>query len=226
MHDFLPTVPHYLNIGQYSDILTRQKGLNDAYNGATWFEDNIFTTRFRCAADVEFVEFLQEINIHWDWYSKKKNHIDKQKALFELVDVVHFMTAAVLRSGSLQYIIDGVELGMDEYFNDPNLFFASPTGPDGNFLREMQDRYGFFWKAINELTLEQGLTEARVNDQLTRASLHLLTFIAEGIAALGYTAEEFHKAYVLKNERNHARVAGGVMRGIDVKSSETELVLA
>lgn len=223
MHEFLSPKGRYLTLAQYSDILRRQKVLNDAYNGVTWFEDDFFTTRFRCAADVEFVEFLNETNIHWDWYTKNRNNIDKQKALFELVDMVHFMTAALLRSGSVDKIVDSVSLGMSEYFDDPEMFFCSPTGPNGNFLKEMHDRYGYFWNSVNELTLEQGLTEARANDQITRASLHLLTLIAEGISALGYSSDEFHKAYQMKNERNHQRIAGGVMRGVDVKANEKPL---
>lgn len=201
----------YLTLDQLKDMLDRQYDLNNAYNGSSWSSDFTFSARFRAAAMNEFAEFLQETNGSWDWYSKRKDHFDAEQAYFEAVDVVHFCLAAILTSGGIDWVKKQAEATLGDYENDRELMYPAYFGS----LENVMKTFNSFWAAISVID--------RNDSHVGMVCLRLNEFVAAVNSYLGFTKNDFHEAYIKKNQRNHDRVSLGVMTGVDVKKSEQPL---
>lgn len=209
----------YLKAPAVLEMLKLQHALNNAYNSSTWFDDNTFFSRFHAASMNELAEFLQESNRYWDWYSKKKDHFDREQALFELVDVIHFCLAGLLTTGSLETVQQDVASYLQEYDSDQDLLMEIPKANIDSVL----SRYESFWTTLRRVDII-GTSKGK-SEYLGLSCLQMIYMIGNGLALLDYRAEQFLDAYKLKNARNFQRVAGGVMQGVDVKASETPLSL-
>lgn len=210
-------------------LLVMQNTLNNAYNGDVWSKDKDFIHGFSAAADVEMAEYLEEIGLIWKWYDPNAR-FDRQKALFEMVDVAHFMNAALLSAfihgrpteqlDSLYNKVRAVDIDIEEGWTiTPYDFNIRPANGMATYGR-IRNAYVNAWRGILALHYGSGLAIA-----VDTAVKGMIEFYAQAAGALGFTGEQFLQAYRMKNARNHQRVLNGVMRGVDVKQNEKELIL-
>lgn len=78
---------------QFLTLLKVQVDTNVAY-GVKWNDNSI-----RCAIFREWGEFLDEVETHWHCY-KQNPHFDRTAAVYELVDVAHFMLVQMISHGT------------------------------------------------------------------------------------------------------------------------------
>ncbi|QZI90423.1 hypothetical protein MYOV003v1_p0099 [Vibrio phage 207E48.1] len=181
------------------EILRLQIETNELYD-PKW-RDNNTQIQFRTAASNEITEMHDEIETLWKWYTPNPTW-EPQKALFELVDAVHFAASCILINRRV-----GVEDGLLTYELNTTPFTADDT------FSEATD----WWMSFNH--------HLGMNPLLVQPCESLCYFIGAMLATLGYTQEEYMRAHYLKNERNRARATGGVMVGTYDKSAETPLEL-
>jgi dimeric dUTPase (all-alpha-NTP-PPase superfamily) len=200
----------HLSNTQIGFMLEAQRELNDAYNGDTWKTDPSFAFRFPAAADAEWAEFLEEVNSEWKWYAREPQ-FNREKALFEMIDVAHFMLA-----GFLQAFPDVGEDQITALRRIDDRCDWATLDAEG-FYMNMSQRYRAFWTMI----------EVHRGNYLMCALVirYLVEFLGIGAEFLGYNRYQVHEAYITKNQRNHERVKKGVMQGVDVKKDEKELSL-
>lgn len=219
----LPSKSH-LTFEQLSDMLQAQFKLNNAYNGQVWVTDPTFLWKFNAAADAELAEYLEEITALWKWYSSKPV-LNQQEALFEGVDVLHFMLAGLLKA-AMNWKMNGEDLSeviaptLYERYTDPDLQLNA-VDTEGFFYRQISRNYREFWRHVNNLFTAEYWRQ----DSLEGALVALLDFAACIAVSVGYDASKLYEAYKLKNDRNHERVMKGVMKGVDVKKAEEPLCL-
>jgi dimeric dUTPase (all-alpha-NTP-PPase superfamily) len=202
---------HIVTLHQIRSMCRSQEALNTAYNGDGWRTDPTFAWRFNAAADTELAEFLEEVTEKWKWYERKPV-FNREAALFELVDVIHFMLAGYVKHYPMIEIDDIEAL--------PTGYVVTPDQP--NFYSKLSDAYRHFW---NDISPARSNTYKLAMSQAKFTMSYLIDFIQHGIAFLGYNNDELYEAYMLKNKRNHERVAKGVMKGVDVKANEEALCL-
>ncbi len=213
-----------INMEQLLSMLTKQHALNNAYNGVGWFEDPSFNIRFKSAADKEWAEFLDEVNTEWDWYSKNKSHFDKDAALFELIDVTHFMLAATLRYGDVDCIKEALETDHSlihafQHIQSEGNFIGYDLDDKSEWFTRLSESYVDFWQQ-HSMHWRSGDVD---QEELGLIICRLLKFIELTIVGFSITPNMFVEAYNMKNERNFNRVRNGVMNGVDVKKDEVAL---
>jgi dimeric dUTPase (all-alpha-NTP-PPase superfamily) len=180
-------------------MLILQEGLNCKYSGEDW-RNTVKMSKAKFALIDEVSEFLREIETTWKWWKPNGNY-HKQKALYELIDVIHFALLIVLHKNSLTDII----LTMEEQGAEPSMFTFKDKEDAFN------DAFGNFLCHI-----EHG----DIDDDLVR----LCNLIQAGGELLGVeTSAELYSAYVMKNHRNHERVDGGILEGKYDKSKESDI---
>ncbi|AIX13047.1 putative dUTP diphosphatase [Erwinia phage phiEa2809] len=92
-----------LNRKQFLDLLELQVQTNQLY-GVEWNDNSI-----RCSIYREFAEFLDEVESHWHCYKQTPSY-NRTDAVYELVDISHFMLCQMLLHRSPQ------ELSIDPNF--------------------------------------------------------------------------------------------------------------
>jgi dimeric dUTPase (all-alpha-NTP-PPase superfamily) len=177
-----------------------QDDLNIKYGGVNW-RDNVTMGKAKFAVLDEVSEFLREIESDWKWWKPSATY-HKQKALYELIDVVHFALLIMLKEYDVRDIVSTI----DEQGAGTTLF-----GP-------WDDPYNIFAESIANLI--SGAEGADIDDFL----VYICNIIQTGGELLGCTdPQDLYNAYIMKNQRNHERVDGGVLVGKYDKSKESDI---
>lgn len=190
-----------INRDQLEELIVMQETLNRKYGGDKW-RDNFSFGQAKLAVLDEVSEFIREIESDWKWWKVNPNY-HKQKALFELIDIVHFALMMAL------------------YHTDVSDLTMSSTDIKMLDIRSSGDKYDDFSVAIGLLMLESG-----EGDNLRRLQ-QVIHIINTGGALLGITdVNAIYHSYIMKNHRNHTRVDEGVLVGRYDKNNERDLIYA
>ena len=183
-----------------------QEELNIKYNGTEW-RKVVKLGQAKIAMLEELSEFNREIELNWKWWKNPSDRTyDEQKALFELVDMIHFALLLCLRNLS----VDSNKIYVEDVFKHDasRLMYGKVNDQENQFI-----------KSINLFLLDIDRQDAYYS------ICGLVNIINNGGILLDLKPGEIYRAYLLKNERNHERVDGGVMTGDYDKSKEKDLVL-
>ncbi|CAL9996914.1 nucleoside triphosphate pyrophosphohydrolase [Vibrio phage K469] len=185
--------------GHLLEILRMQVETNDTYD-ANW-RDNNTLLQFKTAAGVERTEMLDEIEVLWKWYEPNPTW-EPEKALFELVDTVHFAASCLLI---------GRPVGVEDKLKTFELSSHVYTGVDA--FKEADDWWVSFTNSMG------------MGSIMVQPCESLCYYIGAMVSVLGYTHEQYMAAHYKKNQRNLERANGGVMVGSYDKSAEVPLEL-
>lgn len=181
------------------DMFEKQENLNIKYNGDEW-RKSVSLGKVKFAFLDEVGEFLKEIESDWKWWKKYPNY-HKQKAIFELIDIIHFALMLCLYENSVDEIKD-------------HIFNLRPQTYDS-----VGDKENQFSKTITSFF-------RRIDDHsMIFMIFDLLNLIQQGAELLEVNPGDIYQAYVMKNSRNHERINGGVLVGKYDKKNETDLHL-
>lgn len=187
--DLAPT----FGIDQLLGYLRRSDRLNTLYTGPDWID--IGWDKFTLAAEAEFNEFLTELTGDWKWYSTKPK-IDRNKALFELVDWFLFSASAV-NCYLMPTGLDGIE---EKIQAAPEL-----VRPEG---------YGSGPTGLGDLNHTKSLMVSAAGHVCAGTMIKLLGMTVEtALAYLGATEDDFDRAYNVKYQLCLKRVEGGILTG-------------
>ena len=186
-----------------SKMFDMQEILNIKYNGKNWRHE-VSSGKLKLAFLEECSEFTSELESDWKWYKNKDAKYNRQAALFELVDSIHFAMSLALYRHPLDYI-------------KLRLNWASGYSP--TMYSPVTDKHNQYVKAITRF-----LT-ACDRDNLEDMIIGILNMCQVGGQMFECSPGEIFQAYCIKNQRNHLRVEGGVMTGDYDKSKELELKL-
>lgn len=187
------------------EMTFKQEVLNMKYNGLIW-KDKVKVGAAKFALMDEVSEFLREIESDWKWWKKVGSSYHKQKALFELIDVVHFALVLVLHRQRMHEVLKHIhtEKPQAQMYD-----IMDGDDPQNEFAKAVT----WFLNAVDFNNLDMMLNG-------------VCNIIQTGGEMLGLEPGEIFQAYLLKNARNHERVEGGVMEGKYDKSQEKELELS
>ena len=190
-----------INRDQLQELIHKQEALNIKYGGVNW-RDGFSFGQAKLAMLAEVGEFLDEVEQNWHWYKSKPNY-HKQKALFELIDVVHFALMIALYHDSVD---DLIKWSTKEYLDDRSFTHVSSSDKSDDFATAI------------------GYLLASEDDAVFLESI--LNIINSGAALIGGDFDEnaIYHSYIMKNQRNEERVSKGVLVGAYDKSKETDLV--
>jgi dimeric dUTPase (all-alpha-NTP-PPase superfamily) len=191
---------------QLIEMIRAQEVLNKKYSGLDW-RKRVHLGMAKMALVEEMAEMGHEINATWKWWSPVEKHIlDFSKATFEFIDVIHFALLLLLYRYSEEELCYALK---DEMSNDlePDMWGA------------VGDPHNAFIKSVTRFLTAIDIDNRRLAIKGVR------NIIETGAVLLGLNDGDVLKAYMLKNERNHKRVEGGVMTGEYDKSKESDLKL-
>lgn len=198
-----------INRNQLEELIYMQETLNCKYGTVNW-RDNFSFGQAKLAVLDEVSEFIREIESDWKWWKVNPNY-HKQKALFELIDIVHFTIMMAL------YHTDVSTLAMAS--TDVNL--------DNKPSESSGDKYDDFSVAIGSLITSGNIAERGLFQEGIRNLYQIVDIINTGGALLGITdVNAIYQSYIMKNNRNHQRVDEGVLVGRYDKSNERDLIYA
>lgn len=180
-------------------MLHWQAELNIIYSGCGW-KNTVLAGEIESAMLKEYSEFLDEVQDKWCWY-KKAGEFDRDKAIFELVDFLHFALMLMQYEHSLDSLSSCV--------TNRNCF------PDVDVLAE--DPFKVMSRSIAFFILS---FENKDPFEMTR---QLRNMIEIGGTMLDMVPGEIEKAFHLKNQRNRERVNGGILQGQYKKEDEVPL---
>ncbi|WKM80409.1 putative dUTP diphosphatase [Salmonella phage SW16-7] len=168
-----------ITAGHIKSLLELQKATNVAYFGEewknVWSQNAVINSIYR-----EWAEFLDETSRDWKVYGNDIG-FHHANAVYELVDVVHFMLCFILMDRTKGEIEEEFEiLGGRE-------FTPSALGAVGH--RGVTYRLGQF---MNEPCVET-----------------LMFFLSAACSYMGIDIETYMLAHKRKNDRNRLRAAGG-----------------
>ncbi len=217
-----------LTTGQILYILTAQYNLNMAFSGEEWKTDPVYPSGLNASADAELGEFLNEIKKEWKLHGKPVNG-NRDDAMFELVDVVHFMAAAMncmfIRGG----ICEKDYAKMLESISDFQHYIEYDVNvmiKDTPFYEQFSRAYREFWSMLDYInTSRNGLGNTLTDKNICYILQKFRETVACGITKMGFSSEELLNAFMMKEARNYARIRGGILEGVDVKTSEERLCL-
>jgi dimeric dUTPase (all-alpha-NTP-PPase superfamily) len=176
------------------EMFRLQEALNIEYKGVEW--DDVFKIgQIKAALMTEVGEFLNEVTSDWKIWVKGTK-FDKEKAVFEFIDVVHFMLMASL-------------------FTESDETLAEATCMDSP-LYMMEDKYDQFFLHFN------GFLSALDRRDIVGQIFHIKATIEVAAGILNMEPGEMFTAYKLKNELNLERARGGINYD---RSNERELKL-
>ncbi len=176
--------------GDINYMFDVQRDLNTEYENG-WRERPM--TDYLANALHEFYgEFWKELEGLWKYFGKCP--VYREKAVFELVDTVCFMTSAII-------------LKLDDQWNsEMTRVFNLPAEKDTT--QDLLLRLG------RQLTNIHGTRFDKTDFQI---------WLSTCLYLIDVTPEQFMNAYNLKVERNRHRARNGAMDGTYDKSKETEL---
>lgn len=189
------------NITELSKMFDMQEILNVKYNGPDWRLE-VPMGKLKIAFLEECSEFTSELESDWKWYKNKDAKYNRQAALFELVDSIHFAMSLVLHRHAAN-----VMRATLKWKFDPKMY------------GKVDDEYNYYVRSITRFLI------ACDNNNLDDMIIGILNMCETGGALFGCSPGEIYLAYCMKNQRNHLRVEGGVMTGDYDKSKELELKL-
>jgi dimeric dUTPase (all-alpha-NTP-PPase superfamily) len=196
--------PLLINAEHLKRMLVMQEELNVKYNGENWRE-KVQMTKVKFAILDETSEFLREIESTWKWW-KHDPVYNRQKALYELIDIIHFALVVVL----LKFDLSDINIYIEEHGAH-----ATQFGPFSG--AEAYEEY------FND-ALVRFLKNANHYSDLDDIITVFCNLVQAGGELIGVTdPNEIFTAYVMKNNRNHQRVDGGVMEGKYDKSKESDV---
>lgn len=187
-----------INAYQLSEMFKAQEELNKKFNGEYW-RRALTMGQAKFAFNDEVAEFGQELSGSWKWWKADKKPLDKQKALFELVDAIHFGMLLVLYRNDLNAVLTRV---------------LDPNGPECTMYGRVSDPLNYFLRSV------QRFYSALEFDQLDASITGLINVIETGGFLLDLTPGEIYGAYLTKNHLNHLRVEGGDKYGLYDRSKE------
>uniref|UniRef100_A0AAU8L0M3 Deoxyuridine 5'-triphospohate nucletotide hydrolase n=1 Tax=Serratia phage Kevin TaxID=3161161 RepID=A0AAU8L0M3_9CAUD len=189
---------------QLRGLLETQIETNHAYYGdawtTVWTRNSIRNSIYR-----EFAEFLDEVEAAWHCY-KPNPRFDQVAAVYELVDIIHFMLCDVLTVHGIKSKEDLSRL-VYQIKNDDfdRAVFKSPEHNGAPFT-----------------DVEATFTEYMYyNGDLE----NIAKFLDKACLFLGIDTDTYMKAHMRKNARNRLRAASGVLEGKYDKSKELPLDL-
>lgn len=188
-----------INAYQLSEMFKAQEELNKKFNGENW-RRGLTMGQAKFAFNDEIAEFGQELSGSWKWWKAEKKPLDKQKALFELVDAIHFGMLLVLFRNDLSAVLNRV---------------LDPNGPECDMYGQVSDPLNYFLRSV------QRFYSALEFDQLDASITGLINVIETGGKLLDLEPGEVYAAYAAKNKLNHLRVEGGDKYGLYDRSKET-----
>lgn len=196
-----------LNNEQLAELLKMQLETNKLYN-TEW--DKIPAVKYHMTAAEEFHEFLEEVGQLWNYYNLEQLKFDREAALFEIVDTVHFLlTCSILASRTDTFICRGIYTDYDVY----------------EYLKAMGNVSEFTWPKGSALTITKLYEEVWNKIPVSVAVYDISKLVAYACEALEYSVEDYMRAHRMKNERNRIRAAGGATEGKYDKSQEKPLKL-
>lgn len=183
-------------------MFAMQEDLNHKYGGVNW-RDGFTMGKAKLAFMDEASEFIREIESDWKWWKVNPTY-HKQKALFELIDLVHFGMLIIL------YNEQHHNIGMITTDVDYSCYDCYPG----------VDLHDDFSVAVGEfLWADHSSMGAGYGMEI------LISVIHAGAKLLDITdPEAIYQAYVMKNNRNHQRVDEGVLVGRYDKNNERDLI--
>ena len=167
-----------------------QKTLNDFIDrkkGVKRDDRREWYTRNVLYAVMEVGETLEELKVkHWT----RDRHTDRRKLLEEYIDIWHFLMSAAIDAGWHESIIPRLTKTMEDEWPPKN---------------------------IPEKNIEAGKLLVEMIECLNRGHracyLSAVELFVESMAAMGYTFDEFYRAYLIKNFKNFARQESPTFRG-------------
>lgn len=187
--------------GDIACIFDTQRELNILYNGEDWALIN--SSDFHCAALHEFYgEFWKELEGVWKFFGNCP--INREAAIFELVDVVCFMTSVIL-------IVED--------------FWLTKQGSDkdrNSWPMAFEDEYEYDLGNKQSLLMECGkFLSSMVSNNFNRVDFQIWLTLC--LHVLEVSPEKFMEAYLKKTELNRHRAVNGAVEGTYDKSKEPEL---
>lgn len=179
-------------------MLEAQEQLNIKYSGDEW-RNNITMGQAKFALHEEVAEFINELRPAWKWWGKVEK-LDRDKAIFEYIDVLHFAMLIAL----FNFYPDELETFL-------------PVG--GDMGMNHIDMYNQFSKAIQRFLIQ--VDQHNIQDVV----VGLYNIINIGAKILDLKDGEVFEAYLKKNALNHKRVENGALDGSYDKSKEESLSL-
>lgn len=155
----------------------------------------------------EHAEFLAERESEWHWYKPNKI-FDNEASLFEAIDVIHFMLAAILYRYELWKVekeINSIVFDFDEL-----------------------DRWYSYYDEYAELNNILSIFNTKIVDDyfILEELIGIISCYFIVISRItGYAYDDIYNAYILKNDLNLNRVKNGVMEGKYDKNKEEQLCL-
>lgn len=159
-------------------LLQLQEATNVAYFGEEWEK---YWTQVAVTNSIyrEWAEFLDETTQDWKIYGDGI-HYDRPAAVYELVDVVHFMLSSILSGYGSAFPI---EMQIDLFFKEG--------------------------QAIDESARLTSVTERFTTFMGQPDVIRFVRFLVCACGYLGLDAETYMLAHKRKNDRNRLRAAGG-----------------
>lgn len=160
------------------NLLELQKATNVAYFGEEWQKHwthvAVTNSIYR-----EWAEFLDETTQDWKIYGDGI-HFNRTDAVYELVDVVHFMLSSILSGYGSAF---SIEMQIDLFFKDGRVIDKSAN------MASVTERFTTFMEQPDVV--------------------RFVRFLACACGYLGLDAETYMLAHKRKNDRNRLRAAGG-----------------
>lgn len=182
-----------------------QELLNEKYNGKDW-RNQVAIGKAKIAFLDEVSEFVRELEPTWKWWSgeAQAKTIDRDKAIFELIDAIHFGLLLILHQYSLEEIVEEM---------------IRPVPPESSVAVYHGDEHDNFSDSVANF-----LKGVNFN---CRVAISMLLDVIEsgGWLIKGLNAGDIFIAYGKKNKLNSERVDGGQLQGTYDKSKEAELKL-
>lgn len=159
-------------------LLQLQEATNVAYFGEEWEK---YWTHVAVTNSIyrEWAEFLDETTKDWKIYGNGI-HFNRTDAVYELVDVVHFMLSSILSGYGSAFPI---EMQFDLFFKEGQVID----------------------KSANLLHVTERFTSFMGQPDIIR----FVRFLVCACGYLGLDAETYMLAHKRKNDRNRLRAAGG-----------------
>ena len=194
-----------ISLDELKEMFKAQEVLNKKYNGENW-RDSITPGRAEAAFTDEVAEFLREIEPIWKWWSGKAKAkvIDKTKAAFELIDMIHFALMIVLYRFSLDKVLFTIE---EEFEYTPSPRVETESEPLSKFTTAYIE-----FLANCRYSINYGMVR------------RVIELIETGGVLLGLEPGQIYEAYQKKNALNSKR-AEPQMAGTYDKSKEQDLTL-
>lgn len=182
-----------ITAGHIKSLLELQKATNVAYFGEewknVWSQNAVINSIYR-----EWAEFLDETTRDWKVYGNDIG-FNRTDAVYELVDVVHFMLCFIL----LDRTKGEIEEEFEEIFKDD-----------------------YAMSIVDGVVAHRGITYRLgqfMDDPCVRS---LMYFLSASCSYMELDIETYMLAHKRKNDRNRLRAAGGADYD---KSAETPLTL-